>query len=97
MNRRREIRRAPTDTARPWLRGDRLDQALRDWAGVGPRPPVDPPSKDRRSGRAVLVRLELTPEMHHQFRVESAKEGLAMAHMAKRLVAEWLSKRSTGK
>jgi hypothetical protein len=43
-----------------------------------------------------LVRLELTPAVHQQFRVEAAKEGTSMASMAKRLVEEWVAKRAKG-
>lgn len=41
----------------------------------------------------VLVRLELTPDVHKQFRVEAAKEGVSMAKMARRLIEEWVAKR----
>lgn len=44
-----------------------------------------------------LVRLELSPAVHQDFRVESAKEGLPMALMARRLVEEWVTKRKAGK
>lgn len=40
-----------------------------------------------------LVRLEMPPDVHKQFRVEAAKEGLSMAAMARRLVEEWVAKR----
>ncbi len=40
-----------------------------------------------------LVRLELTPDVHQDFRVEAAKEGISMAAMARRLVEEWVAKR----
>jgi hypothetical protein len=43
-----------------------------------------------------LVRLELTPAVHKLFRVEAAKEGLSMSKMARRLVEEWIAKRSKG-
>jgi hypothetical protein len=43
-----------------------------------------------------LVRLELTPEVQRQFRVEAAKEGLSMAKMARRLVEEWMARRKGG-
>ena len=43
-----------------------------------------------------LVRLELTPDVHKQFRVEAAKEGLSMAALARRLVEEWTAKRKVG-
>jgi len=43
-----------------------------------------------------LVRLEMPPEVHKQFRVEAAKEGLSMAAMARRLVEEWTAKRTAG-
>jgi hypothetical protein len=42
------------------------------------------------------VRLELSPDVHRQFRVESAKEGLSMAAVARQLVEEWLSERKAG-
>jgi hypothetical protein len=44
-----------------------------------------------------LIRLELTPEVQQEFRVEAAKEGISMAAMARRLVEEWLTKRRGGK
>ena len=44
-----------------------------------------------------LVRLELSPSVHQDFRVESAKEGLPMALMARRLVEEWVAKRKAAK
>jgi hypothetical protein len=50
---------------------------------------------DAQSGLK-LVRLELTPALHQQFRVESAKEGLPMAVMARKLVADWVAKRGGG-
>jgi hypothetical protein len=43
-----------------------------------------------------LVRLELPPAVHRDFRVEAAKEGASMASMARRLVEEWTSKRKAG-
>jgi plasmid stability protein len=43
-----------------------------------------------------LVRLEMPSEVHKQFRVEAAKEGLSMAAMARRLVEEWTAKRNAG-
>ncbi len=43
--------------------------------------------------KTMIVRLELEPSDHQAFRVESAKEGLPMALMARRLVKEWLAKR----
>ena len=43
-----------------------------------------------------LVRLELPPEVHKQFRIEAAKEGLSMAAMARRLVEEWTARRKAG-
>jgi hypothetical protein len=42
------------------------------------------------------VRLELTPDVQQDFRVEAAKEGISMAAMAKRLVEEWVAKRKAG-
>ena len=33
-----------------------------------------------------LVRLELTPDVHKQFRIEAAREGLSMAALARKLV-----------
>ena len=42
------------------------------------------------------VRLELSPETHRIFRIESAKEGMSMAAMAKKLVEEWISRRVRG-
>jgi hypothetical protein len=43
------------------------------------------------------VRLELSEEAHRQFRIESAKEGVSMAAMAKKLVEDWIAKRRGGK
>jgi hypothetical protein len=43
-----------------------------------------------------LVRLELTPSVHRDFRVEAAKEGMSMAALARRLVEEWTAKRKVG-
>jgi hypothetical protein len=42
------------------------------------------------------VRLELPPDVHRQFRVESAKEGLSMAAVARQLVEEWVKERKAG-
>jgi predicted HicB family RNase H-like nuclease len=42
------------------------------------------------------IRLELPPDVHQQFRVEAAKEGMSMAAVARRLVEEYL-KRKGGK
>ncbi len=39
------------------------------------------------------VRLELSEETHREFRIESAKEGMSMAAMAKKLVEDWVAKR----
>jgi hypothetical protein len=41
----------------------------------------------------MLVRLEIPTDVHKQFRVEAAKEGVSMAGMARRLVEEWVAKR----
>ena len=41
-----------------------------------------------------LVRLELPTDVHKQFRVEAAREGLSMAAMARKLVEEWIAGRS---
>jgi hypothetical protein len=43
-----------------------------------------------------LVRLEMPPEVHRQFRVESAKEGLSMAAMARKLIEQWTAARKVG-
>jgi ParG len=43
------------------------------------------------------VRVDLAPDVHQDFRVESAKEGISMAAMAKRLVDEWVEKRRKGR
>jgi hypothetical protein len=43
-----------------------------------------------------LVRLELPPAVHRDFRVEAAKEGASMASMARRLIEEWTAKRKQG-
>jgi hypothetical protein len=44
-------------------------------------------------------RFELAeiPDVHRQFRVEAAKEGLSMAAVARRLVEEYLKRKSAGK
>jgi hypothetical protein len=44
----------------------------------------------------MLVRLELSKDIHKQFRVEAAKEGVSMAKMARQLVEEWVAKRNAG-
>lgn len=44
----------------------------------------------------MLVRLELPTDVHQQFRVEAAKEGVSMAKMARRLIEEWVAKRNAG-
>lgn len=44
---------------------------------------------------AKSIRLELPPAVHQQFRVEAAKEGTSMAAVARRLVEEYL-RRKTG-
>jgi predicted HicB family RNase H-like nuclease len=44
----------------------------------------------------MLVRLELTPDIHKEFRVEAAKEGVSMAKMARRLIEEWVASRKVG-
>jgi hypothetical protein len=43
-----------------------------------------------------LVRLGMPPEVHRQFRVEAAKEGLGLAAMSRRLVEEWTAKHESG-
>jgi hypothetical protein len=43
-----------------------------------------------------LVRIEMPPEIHKPFRVETATEGLGLASMARRLVEEWTAKRKAG-
>ncbi len=42
------------------------------------------------------VRLELSPDVHRDFRIEAAKEGQSMAALAKKLVEEWVAKRKQG-
>jgi hypothetical protein len=42
------------------------------------------------------VRLELPIELHKQFRIEAAKEDTSMAAIARRLVEEWMAKRTRG-
>jgi hypothetical protein len=42
---------------------------------------------------AKSIRLELPIDLHKQFRVEAAKEGMSMAAVARRLVEEWMAKR----
>jgi hypothetical protein len=55
---------------------------------------VEPDGKRTGSESGLkLVRLELTPNVHQRFRVESAKEGLPMAAMARRVIEEWIAKR----
>jgi CopG-like RHH_1 or ribbon-helix-helix domain, RHH_5 len=44
----------------------------------------------------MLVRLELPKDVHKQFRVEAAKEGVSMARMARTLVEEWVAERQAG-
>ena len=43
-----------------------------------------------------LVRLEIPPDVHKQFRIEAAKEGLSMAALARKLVEEWTARRKAG-
>jgi predicted HicB family RNase H-like nuclease len=43
------------------------------------------------------VRLELTPEIHKELRVEAAKQDMSMAALVRGLVEEYLSKRKGGK
>jgi hypothetical protein len=42
------------------------------------------------------VRVDLALDVHQDFRVEAAKEGLSMTAMAKRLINEWVAKRKAG-
>lgn len=49
-----------------------------------------------QESRLKLVRLELTPDVHRDFRIEAAKEGVSMASLARRLVEEWTVKRKAG-
>jgi hypothetical protein len=42
------------------------------------------------------VRVDLAPDVHQDFRVEAAKEGVSMTAMAKRLVTEWVARRKAG-
>ncbi|MHB1558585.1 MAG: hypothetical protein ACYC61_14100 [Isosphaeraceae bacterium] len=44
---------------------------------------------------AKSIRLELPPAVHQEFRVEAAKEGLSMAAVARRLVEDYLKRKST--
>ena len=46
---------------------------------------------------AKSIRLELPPDVHQKFRVEAAKEGMSMAAVARRLVEEYLKRKSGGK
>jgi hypothetical protein len=46
---------------------------------------------------AKSIRLELPPDVHQQFRVEAAKEGMSMAAVARRLVEDYLKRKATGK
>lgn len=46
---------------------------------------------------AKSIRLELPPDVHQQFRVEAAKEGMSMAAVARRLVEEYLKRKVGGK
>ena len=41
-----------------------------------------------------LVRLELPTDVHKQFRIEAAREGMSMAALARKLVEEWTAGRS---
>jgi plasmid stability protein len=43
------------------------------------------------------IRLELPPDIHQKFRVEAAKEGMSMAAVARRLVEDYLKRKSGGK
>jgi len=43
-----------------------------------------------------LVRLELPSDVHGQFRVEAAKEGMSMAALARRLIEKWTANRKRG-
>jgi plasmid stability protein len=56
---------------------------------VAPMPAVEVEPKS--------IRLELPPEVHQQFRVEAAKEGLSMAAVARRLVEDYLKRKANGK
>jgi plasmid stability protein len=46
---------------------------------------------------AKSIRLELPPDVHQQFRVEAAKEGMSMAAVARRLVEDYLKRKAGGK
>lgn len=46
---------------------------------------------------AKSIRLELPPDVHQQFRVEAAKEGASMAAVARRLVEDYLRRKSGAK
>jgi hypothetical protein len=46
---------------------------------------------------AKSIRLELEPDTHQQFRVEAAKEGMSMAAVARRLVEEYLKRKTSSK
>jgi hypothetical protein len=39
------------------------------------------------------VRLELTPEIHKQLRIEAAKQDMSMASLVRGLVEDYLAKR----
>jgi len=39
------------------------------------------------------IRLELPADVHREFRIEAAKEGMSMASVARRLVEEYLAER----
>jgi hypothetical protein len=42
------------------------------------------------------IRLALPPDLHQQFRVEAAMQGTNMAILARRIIQEYLAKRSKG-
>jgi predicted HicB family RNase H-like nuclease len=43
------------------------------------------------------VRLELTPEVHKQLRIEAATQDMSMAALVRNLVEEYLAKKKGGR
>jgi hypothetical protein len=57
--------------------------------GDKPMPAVEAEAKS--------IRLELSPDLHRQFRIEAAKEGISMAAVARRLVEDYLRRKAGSK
>lgn len=52
------------------------------------RKPNEPMKMIATEVESKSIRLELSPDLHQQFRVEAAKDGTSMAAVARRLVEE---------